>query len=80
MLYYFRFCHVSFFCYIDSFSFYNKISDSMDELGLVGVDAVSLVVMILKSGIMTEAKEPIAHIGRQTSIKGRSLRGKRRCS
>lgn len=32
----------------------------MDELGLVGVDAVSLVAMILKSDIMKEAKEPIA--------------------
>ena len=32
----------------------------MDELGLVGVDAVSLVAMILKSDIMREAKEPIA--------------------
>ena len=32
----------------------------MDELGLVGVDAVSLVAMILKSGIMREAKEPKA--------------------
>ena len=32
----------------------------MDEVGLLGVDVVSLVAMLLKSNIMREAKEPIA--------------------
>ena len=32
----------------------------MDEVGLLGIDTVSLVAMLLKSNIMREAKEPIA--------------------